>query len=204
MLPSWYILADIFILILKTPAVAVVAEEVGSSSSSSSSSSSVATAGLLLPWEASRAPHCSCHTTTNNNFLLFQHNNFNEYKGLKSVTFIWPKLGNYNFVVLNKKSSLSCLHAPLIQPNPGLQLKWVDTSAISSLFGKITWRSPLQSTPASPRCGRWCSRPTCRQGLDIKEESWDHLQCQKTEQLFGSASWKSWGVALEVRQTTWK
>ena len=63
--------------------------------------------------------------TITSSFFQILINNFNEYKGLKSVTFIWPKLGNYNFVVLNKKSSLSCLHAPLIQPNPGLQLKWV-------------------------------------------------------------------------------
>ena len=63
--------------------------------------------------------------TITSSFFQILINNFNEYKGLKSVAFIWPKLGNYNFVVLNKKSSLSCLHPPLIQPNPGLQLKWV-------------------------------------------------------------------------------
>ena len=49
-------------------------------------------------------------------------------------------------------------------------------------------------TFSSPETGVYIKKVEISRGKD--------LQFQKTVQSLGSASWKSWGVAVEVRQTT--
>ena len=71
----------------------------------------------------------------------------------------------------------------------------------TSLFGKrLPEDLPFRALP--PHRGVHAGAPVPPAVKVLISKRKDHLQCQKTAQLFGSASWKSWGVALEVRQTT--